>query len=178
MSATRRTTGNLRVSRRCQHGVALVETAITLALFLMLVFAILEFSMAYFAWARTNEAARDGLRQAIVSNPVANISGVSCPGWETEVACTGADCATLLAAVQRVAPFVSGEQVFVGYACGDAGNPARTGELMIPEVTVEIRNVQYEFIVPVLLGVDTPMTLPPARAARTGEDLFTEGSGG
>lgn len=177
MSATRRVTNGVP-DRRRQRGVALVETALTLAIFLMLVFAIIEFAMAYFAWARTNEAVRDGLRYAVVNNPVTDISGVACPGGEEEVDCSGADCAPLLAVVHRVAPFVAAGQVHVRYACGDAGNPGRTGELMIPEITVEIRDVQYEFIVPGLLGVESPMTLPAARASRTGEDLFTEGGGG
>lgn len=172
MSATRLAT------RRAQRGAAMVEMAITLSLFLMLVFAIIEFSMAYFTWARINEAARDAARYAIVNDPLADISGLSCPGTgEVDVTCTDAACADLMTVVHRVAPFVEAGQVHVRYGCSGAGNPERPAEMVIPEVTVEIRDVQYEFIVPVLLGVDSPMGLPTARAARTGEDLFTEDSG-
>jgi hypothetical protein len=63
----------------------------------------------------------------------------------------------------------------VTYACSAAGNPVRP--MPIPEVTVAIPDVTYEFVVPSLLGVGTTITLPTARNTRTGEDLYTEGGG-
>lgn len=168
-----------RTSLRRQSGAALVEMAITLSLFLLLVFAIIEFALAYNAWARINEAARDTARTAIVSNPVVDISGMPCPGGAPiDVTCTATSCATLLVATGRVAAFVQPQQVHVRYACGNAGNPSRPRAMMIPEVTVEIRDVYYPFIVPSLLGLGTSMLLPSARVTRTGEDMYTEGSGG
>lgn len=164
--------------RRPQGGAALVEMAITLSLFLLLVFGIIEFALAYNAWARINEAARDGVRHAIVSEPVTDISGLACPGGSVEVTCSASTCESLLAVTGRVASFLRPDQVHVRYACGNAGNPARSQEQMIPEVTVEIRDVSYAFIVPSLLGLGTAITLPDARATRTGEDLFTEVGGG
>lgn len=165
-------------TRRKQRGAAMVEMAITISLFMMLVFGIIEFSLAYFQWTRINEAARDGARYAIVNNPVADISGLSCPGGvPVEIDCGATDCAPLMAVVQRVGTFVVPANVHVRYACSNAGNPARPAEMMIPEVTVEIRDVGYDFVVPSLLGVGATMDLPTARASRTGEDLYTEGSG-
>lgn len=156
----------------------MVEMAITLALFLALVFAIIEFSLAYYTWARTNEAARDAARYAIVNTPVADISGLSCPGGaEVTATCTTEVCAPLLDVARRVAPFVEGANIHVSYACSGTGNPDRPAELLIPEVVVEIRDTQYDFIVPVLLGVPASITLPTARAVRTGEDMFTEVGG-
>lgn len=168
----------MSVTKRSQRGTTMVEMAIAVVFFFMLVFGIIEFALGYFSWARINEAARDGARYAIVNNPVTDISGLVCPGDSVEVACTSAECSDLLDVVHRVAPFATGDQVFVRYACGDAGNPARPAEMMIPEVTVELRGVEHEFIVPVLLGFPARVELPTARATRTGEDLFTEGSGG
>src|SRR3989338_6152716 len=102
----------MSATRRQQQGAAMVEMAITLALFLALVFAIIEFSMAYYTWARTNEAARDAARFAIVNDPVADISGLSCPGAGTVTAtCAAADCAPMLEVVNRVPPFVEGGNV-------------------------------------------------------------------
>ncbi len=162
-------------NKRNQRGAAMVEMAVTLPLFLALVFAIIEFSMAYFTWARINEAARDATRFVIVNDPLVNLATLACPGDSIEIACDASTCAGLMTAVGRVAPFVTPDQVYVRYACSSAGNPARPIEMIIPEVTVEIRDVEYEFIVPALLGVTSPMGLPTARASRTGEDLFTEG---
>ncbi len=164
-------------TKHSQRGAAMVEMAVTLPLFLALVFAIIEFSMAYFAWARINEAARDATRYLVVNDPLVDLAPptLTCPGGSIEIVCTASTCAGLMTVVGRVAPFVTPDQVHVRYACSSAGNPDRPVEMIIPEITVELRDVEYEFIVPVLLGVTSPMGLPPARASRTGEDLFTEG---
>jgi hypothetical protein len=78
-----------------------------------------------------------------------------------------------MAAVHRLAPFV--DRAEITYACSDAGFPDRP--VPVPEVTVTIPDVTYEFVVPALLGVGTTITLPTARNSRTGEDLYTEGGG-
>jgi len=171
----------LRVRRaaamKAQRGAAMVEMAITLSLFLLLVMGIIEFALAYHTWARINEAARDGLRYAIVSTPPVNLATMTCPGGSLEITCDATTCADLLTVTGRVAPFLQPGQVHLRYACGTVGNPARTPEQMIPEVTLEIRDVEYSFVVPSLLGLGTTLDLPAARATRTGEDLFTEVGG-
>lgn len=165
-------------TRRAQRGAAMVEMAITVSLFMMLVFGIIEFSMAYFQWTRMNEAARDASRYAIVNDPIVDLSTLSCPGGAAiEVDCGSSDCGVLLDTARKVGTFLEPGNVHVRYACSDAGNPARPSELSIPEVTVEIRNVHYSFVVPSLIGLGATMGLPAARATRTGEDLETVGGG-
>lgn len=170
----------MSATKRKQAGAAMVEMAITLSLFMMLVFGVVEFGLAYFDWARTNEAARDAVRYAIVNDPVTDISGLTCPGGAAVTTdCTGADCAALLGVVQRIASFVPGAKVQVTYECSDAGNPARPNDMKIPAVTVRITGIQHQFVVPGILGfTEADITLPEARATRTGEDLFTGAGGG
>lgn len=177
MSVIERLRARRAAGRQLQRGAAMVEMAITLSLFLLLVMGIIEFALAYHTWARINEAARDGLRYAIVSTPPASLEDMTCPGGSVELTCDATTCADLLAITGRVAPFLRPDQVHLRYACGTAGNPSRSGEQMIPEVTLEIREVEYSFVVPSLLGLGTTMSLPVARATRTGEDLFTEVGG-
>lgn len=164
-----------------QAGAAMVEMAIVLSIFLMLMLGIVEFSMAYFSWHRASEGARDGLRYAIVSSPVSDVDGdgmadlpLVCPGPAIVVpACTSDVCQPLLQRVQRVAPDVRGSQVSVTYACSDAGNPERPAEILIPEITVRLTGLVYTFAVPGIIGLGTTLNLPDVTITRTGEDLYT-----
>lgn len=158
--------------RHAQSGAAMVEMALTLTLFLALVFAIIEFALAYFTWDRAAEGARQGLRQAIVSTPATTASLV-CPRADVVVACTAAACLPTLNAIQRIAPFVQGGNVSVTYACSDAGNPERPPELAIPEVIIRITGIAYTFAVPGIIGIGSTLPLPDIKVSRTGEDLYT-----
>jgi len=51
------------------RGAAMVEMAIVISLFLVMVLGIIEFAMAFFDWSRTVEATRAGARYAIVHSP-------------------------------------------------------------------------------------------------------------
>lgn len=161
-------------NRKLQLGAAMVEMALTISLFLLLVFGIIEFALAYFAWARTNEAVREVVREAMVSDPVVDITTLACPGDSVTVTCSDAACAPLLAIAQRSAPFVPGGKLQVTYACSPAGNPDRPVEMRILEVTAVISDLEYDFVVPSIIGMDATMRLPTATASRTGEDLYTE----
>lgn len=162
-------------SRRArQAGAALVEMAITILLFLLLVFGIIEISLALFTWVRATEGARDGARYVIVHDPVTSLSALSCPGGTPVVKTCSSGCSALMTTISRAAPFVAGSQVKVTYACSDAGDPGRPAELLIPEVTVEISGLSYPFAVPTLIGLGSSLSLPTVRTTRTGEDLFTE----
>lgn len=175
MSVIDRLRSRRATARRGQQGAAMVEMAITLPLFLMLVLGTIEFSLAYHQWVRINEAARAGVRYAITNTPPVDLQGeLACPGGSVDVTCDAASCVDLLEVTGRVAAFLRPDQVHLRYACGNVGNPARPVEMKIPEVTVEIRDVEYTFVVPSLLGLGTSLKLPTARATRTGEDLYTE----
>ena len=152
----------------------MVETALVLALFMLLVFGIIEFALAYFTWHRAAEGARDGLRYAIVSSPATGGPlALTCPGGQVTVSCGTAACAPVLARINRAAPFVTGDQVSLTYACSTTGNPDRPAAMAIPEVSIEVTDLSYTFAVPGILGLGTTMQLPDVRASRTGEDLYT-----
>ena len=82
-----------------QRGAALVEMAIVILVFLVLVFGIIEFARAIFEWSRLVEATRAGARYAIVNDPACNIFD---DDWESgdpqylRQACSSGplDCAT------------------------------------------------------------------------------------
>lgn len=158
-----------------QSGAAMVEMALALTIFMMIVIAIFEFAMATFAWHRVSEGARQGLRKAIVSSPATGSAlALTCPGgMPVIVTCTTAACQPTLNAIQRIAPFVQGDQVTVTYACSDTGNPDRPAALAIPEVILEITGLNYTFAIPGIIGLGTTMQLPDVKVSRTGEDLFT-----
>lgn len=160
--------------RKDQSGAAMVEMALVLSLFMLITFGIIEFALAYFTWHRAAEGAREGLRYAIVSSPATGSAlGLVCPGGQVTVTCDTATCAPILNRIQRVAPFVTGDQVAITYACSTAGNPDRPADIAVPEVSMEVTGLSYTFAVPGILGLGTTLQLPDVRASRTGEDLFT-----
>lgn len=158
-----------------QSGAAMVEMALVLSIFMMIVIGIFEFALATFAWQRAAEGARQGLRSAIVSSPATGSAlALGCPGGTpVVVTCTAAACLPTLNVIQGIAPFVQGDQVTVTYACSDAGNPDLPEAIDIPEVILEISGLTYTFAVPGIIGLGTTMQLPDVKVSRTGEDLFT-----
>ena len=190
----------LRVTwRSTQRGAAMVEMAITISLFLALVFAILEFSIAIFQWSRVVEATRAGARYAIVNEPACDIYGTglgaACPdpldcddplNSTRTVSVTGnctlasplsiadAGC-SIVEQMRQIQPLIAqsaGATVDISYSCSDAGFVDLLDK--IPVVSVAIAGVQYEFIVPTVIGIDdASITMPAFETTRTGEDLGT-----
>jgi Flp pilus assembly protein TadG len=70
------------VSRRGEKGQALIEMALVLLLLFVVVFGITEFGRYLFYWNTFNNAARAGVRQAVVLPDLVtddpNITGTSC----------------------------------------------------------------------------------------------------
>jgi hypothetical protein len=175
-----------------QTGAALVEMAIGLVLFLLLVFGVLEFALAIFDWSKEVEATRAGARYAIVNDPACDIYGEgalpSCPGGDTidpdncpgasiEVTPAGCnadpdDAACRIAAVMRnIMPRIADGNVRIVYGCSDAGYRERP--FVVPTVTVRTSGVEHNFLLPGLLGIEATVTLPGFSTTRTGEDLYT-----
>lgn len=170
------------MSRRSrQKGVALVESALTVSLFLLMIFAVIEFALLMFTWSKGAEAARLISRAAIVSDPIVSLtggSGLDCEGGggntTIEASCTGkAECDEFEAIIQAFLPGSSKSNIQVTYSCSGVGYDDRPVEMLIPEVKVKILNYQYEMIVPSLTGLPVSWTLPPMTSGRTGEDLET-----
>src|SRR5438046_3919111 len=75
-----------------QRGTALMETALTLPLILLVSVSIFEFGRAYQTWQVLTNAAREGARVAVLANqPAANVTarvrnymqGGQLPNWNT-----------------------------------------------------------------------------------------------
>lgn len=184
-----------------QRGAALVEMAIVILVFLMLVFGVIEFARAIFEWSRLVEATRAGARYAIVNDPACDIYGTTegdvCDGGPLDCDSTDplertrvvtvagnctipgsytiddADCA-IVESMRHMQPLIAssaGANVQISYTCSDAGYSEL--ENNIPVITLSTSGVDFIFVVPSLLGVDATVTMPPFETTRTGEDLGT-----
>lgn len=155
--------------RRQQNGAALVEAAIVMLVFLMLTLGTMELILVYFAWNRTSEAAREGVRWAVVNTPV-SAGGVlpDCPAAAVVVSCAGGTCGSLLTRMQTRYPLLQAGHVSVRYACSNTGNPALPASLKVYDVAVTVAGVPD----PLLLFLNVA-TLPSITVARTSEDMST-----
>ena len=63
--------GLTRLRLRSERGAAILETAITLPLLLLVAAGIFEFGRAYQTWEVVTNAAREGARVAVLPNPAA-----------------------------------------------------------------------------------------------------------
>ncbi|ATX79919.1 TadE-like protein [Mariprofundus aestuarium] len=175
------------MNRPHEHGAAMVEMAIVLAIFLALVFAILEFSLLIFNWSRVIESTRAGARYAIVNSVETyggcntNVEALSCPGTDS-VTCTlddsGTNSAILTEMRTKVQPGVlTGGSVPPGnveitYACAEETElTERVNPLL--RVTVTVSGIQYPFVVPGLLGMNATLDMPDHSTTLTSEDLYT-----
>lgn len=211
--------GKYRPGNR-QQGAAMVEMAIVIFLFLILVFGIIEFALVIYNWSLLNEATRAGARYAIVNDPACDIYGVAginqyncigdaldCvnnPNDKRTVTVTGncdietppgydlkdgdAGC-RIVERMRGIQPLIglSDPDVVITYACTDAGFAGLTQK--VPSVTVgtcdaktkaELNNegrdcnlLEYNLIVPGLLGLEVSVNMPGFATTRTGEDLDT-----
>lgn len=152
----------------------MVEMAIVVPLFLMLVFGILEFGVAVFNWSMVIEATRSGARYAIVNNEecsgVTGDEGMVCPGAEPISCQVGAD-SPMLAEMRKIRPTLEEENVFVTYECSDAGFAERPRPVL--KVTVETSGIEYAFMLPALLGIEATVNMPSFATTRVGEDMYS-----
>lgn len=166
------------VNKRRQAGATMVEMAITLPLFLTLVFGIFEFALVIFDFTRAVESTRSGVRYAIVNNPVTDLSGMDCtthaPGSEvspTTASCATADCDAMVSRMRSLYPLLDGDNVNVVYECSFTGFVDNPNPVM--QVTVSIVGQEHPMMLPGLLGLDATLTLPSFASTRTSEDMYT-----
>ena len=167
--------------KKSQRGAALVEMAIVISLFFVMVFGIIEFAIAFFDWSRTIESTRAGARYAIVHDPVC--SGVmGLREGDSPISCSPAAGNDLVDVMQNIMPRIEADDIAVTYAWSATGNELRPEEAPIPSVTVGIKqdSVEFNFIVlDALLDLLVPddstfpnrIYIPPFATTRTGEDL-------
>ena len=173
------------MSANKQRGASLPEFALTLSLFLLVVFGIMELALTYFVWNRVSEAARDGARLLIVNAPVGDLSAQSCAAASppvVTVACGSADgsaagCAPLLSTLWATAPFITAANVSVQYRCAATGNPTAQDADRVRTVTLTVSNVAHPQVITALAGLGwrSGGLLPAVSVTRTSEDLYTKG---
>lgn len=97
----------LRGLRDGEAGQTLVEFSLVLPIFLVLLFALVDFGRGYYSWVLVTNAAREGARAAAVQSDSATIDsklyGTFCPSWPS----TG-NCALESARVSRTMTNVQG----------------------------------------------------------------------
>lgn len=179
--------------RRKQEGAAMVEFAVTVSLFLIIVLAIAEFAIVIMTISRVNETTRQLSRVAIVSSPLCDVFGGGCPGPEGVLTCPGGNdvvvdldqigvgsCGTDLTSTecrmyntaQDYLPNITADKIEVTYACSLAGSDVRPET--VPFITVAIRNFSHQFALGSFIGVNATFAIPDFEITRTGEDLYTE----
>ena len=166
-----------------QDGAALVEFAVTISLFLVLVIGIMEFSLVIMNISRANEATRQLSRIAIVSSPLPGVA-LTCPDDPPVVVDLGmigvGGCGTDLTSTkcrmyntaQSFLPGINADQIEVTYACSLAGFDLRPET--IPFITVAITDFTHQFAMGAFLGINATLNIPDFEITRTGEDLYTE----
>ncbi|MCG5538636.1 TadE/TadG family type IV pilus assembly protein [Halorhodospira sp. 9622] len=153
-----------------QRGAAMVEFALGVTLFLLLVFGGFEFSRMLLEWGRTVEATRAGVRLAVVTTPPSgcDLGSLECPGGS--VVCSPDADSSLLAAMQRRQPLIAGaENVRLTYACSITGAARRLTPVRL--VRVEVEGLEFEPVVPGLLGIPAAIAIPAFPSTQIGESL-------
>jgi Flp pilus assembly protein TadG len=72
-SNARRRVASIRSWRDTELGQSLVEFSLVLPIFLLLLFALVDFGRAYYSWLQVTNAAREGARAAAVQSDVTTV---------------------------------------------------------------------------------------------------------
>lgn len=156
--------------KQSQQGAATVESAIIIVVFLMLVMGIIEFALLIFNASSLVEATRAGARYLIVNDPVVTLDEDSCDA-DVVLDCSGGGCDDVLAVMQRLYAPLKAENLEITYRCSSTGFDEAYFDIY--EVEIKLNDVQYEFITPGILGLDSTVTLPDFKTTRLSEDMET-----
>lgn len=189
---------------RDRSGAAAVEFSMIAMLLIVLIFGIIDFSMAFWQWNSAEKATQFGVRLAVTTSPVASgleafdcktnsiaygtfcsdpgaakLPTVLCRG--DTVSCSGGyaysavDFAPIAARMQTVYLQLLPENITIQYADSGLGFAGRPGG-PVPAVTVCLQNMNFDFtIINGLLGFGT-IAMPPFCATLTAEDMNTAGT--
>ncbi|MCK5003103.1 MAG: pilus assembly protein [Gammaproteobacteria bacterium] len=166
----------MNMSLHRQKGGSLVEMAIVLILFLMIMLAVMEFSITIFRSAQLAEATRYGLRHAIVNDPLGTLP--SCPGGDSETTpCDSTSCPDLIDGMANFAPMIIDQEgdelvVTVEYTCPGSGYLDQDGLYL---VTVTVTGAKRYLAVSGILGLGVAIDLQDFKSTRLSEDLHTGG---
>lgn len=156
--------------------------ALVLLIFLMIIFAVMEFSIAIVRSAQLAEATRYGLRYAIVNDAADGVTLPTCTGsdLDVEVTCDSGSCSEMINGMQNIASIIKAQEddeisVKVKYACA---NDDYVDHLGLYLVTVTVDGAKHYLTVPGVLGLDVAINLQTFKSTRLSEDLHTAVSGG
>lgn len=162
----------MRMRLHRQKGSSLVEMSIVLLLFLMVIFAVMEFSIAVYRSAQLGEATRSGLRYAIVNDPVGVLP--SCPGGPAEEHDASEEMINRMANFAPIINVQSDIEVKVEYTCPASGYIDSNDVYL---VAVRISGAKHYLTVPGVLGLNVAVNLQEFKSTRLSEDLHTSVSG-
>lgn len=172
----------------------MVEMALVLSIFLMLVFSILEVALAVFYASRLSEATRSGVRHATVTN--ASMSEISDPNITCDTLdavgfkqCNAETCDGVVEAMNKLVA-VDPSSVYIRYQCMSTGY---TGKAGYSDASKEIYSITVAIASGVdadgkLIGVEYPLVfpkeilhlnyatirMPPFESTRLSEDLWSK----
>lgn len=163
--------------RNPQQGAVLVETAITLALFMLIIMAIFELALLISEWSRSVEATRRFARELVVSDAPVALDSLDCTvaGASISFDCGSQDCGPAWTRASRLAPTLAGSSMHVTYSCSSASYPERPEEMPVLTLTVELRDHTTRLAIPGLIGMPVDLTIPGFRTSRITEDMHTPG---
>jgi Flp pilus assembly protein TadG len=144
-----------------EQGGALVEFTLIAISLLMIIFAIIGFGEALYAYNIVSEAAREGTRYAIVR-------GATCTGWATACPAAATDIQTYVKGILSkeiyVKPGSTGAWTVNVNTTWPANNPGCVGSpTNSPGCTVQVQ-VQYNFTLTLAFIKAMPMTITSASA--------------
>jgi len=152
-----------------QRGAATVESAIIMVVFLMLVMGIIEFALLIFNASSLVEATRAGSRYLIVNEPLVTLDDECTAAVSPD--CGAGECDALLSRMQRFYSPLTADNLEITYRCSSTGYSEAFYDIY--EVELRLVDVEYEFITPGILGLDSTLILPDFRSTRLSEDLDT-----
>ena len=155
----------IRALRNSQKGIAAVETAIVMTLFLLVVLSIIEVGRMLWMWESLNEVTRRGARLAAVC-PVNDATIVRVALFNDE------DDTSTDSAILRGLTAANIQVDYLGAAGNELTNPADTSNPANPEswyairyVRVSIINYQHSLLIPLFdllpAGYNPLVTAPP-----------------
>jgi Flp pilus assembly protein TadG len=161
-----------------QKGAVLIESALTIALFLVLVIGTFEIALLFFDWNRSVEATRAVARTLVVSTPPVNLESLSCEDEASSIKTfkcneSGVDCGPAMERALGIAPKLVTENVRVTYRCSSAGFSGRPDAMPIFSLTAELEGFTSELRVPALAGFPVVLNMPGFQTTRITEDLYT-----
>ncbi len=167
---------NIRLHR--QKGASLVEMSLVIVLFLVIVFAVVEFSIAIVRSAQLAEATGQGVRYAIVNDPLTGLSACTSAGVVATINCDSGSCPGMIERMANIAPIINVQSdidVVVEYTCPDSTYIERDDLYL---VTVTVSGAKHYLTVPGILGWGLAVDLQTFKSTRLSEDLQTVVPGG